>query len=218
MLSGLFVFFNSCFYFSFCLYSPTPGSRQASPTEAVERMGPSQTGLEMMGQHHPHILQQQNPVQNKVPSEDFQSQEAQNMGGMEQPTGVESLQFDYAGNQIQVDSSGTPVGLFDYSSQQQQVCRNKRYICKMCRWAQQCLFLFTCFLLLLLQLFQRSNPLTVQQLTAAQQQQYALAASQQQHLGKPGHSRYSTSQSSAFSVKCPCTALRIVFEMETLFV
>uniref|UniRef100_A0A3Q3B1H2 Pumilio RNA-binding family member 2 n=1 Tax=Kryptolebias marmoratus TaxID=37003 RepID=A0A3Q3B1H2_KRYMA len=132
-------------------FNPTPGSRQASPTEAVERMGPGQTGLEMMGQHHPHILQQQNPAQNKVPTEDFHSQESQNMGGMEQPTGVESLQFDYAGNQIQVDSSGTAVGLFDYNSQQQQ-------------------------------LFQRSNPLTVQQLSAAQQQQYALAAAQQQHL------------------------------------
>uniref|UniRef100_A0AAZ1X5E0 PUM-HD domain-containing protein n=1 Tax=Oreochromis aureus TaxID=47969 RepID=A0AAZ1X5E0_OREAU len=132
-------------------FNPTPGSRQASPTEAVERMGPSQTGLEMMGQHHhPHVLQQQNPSQNKVQAEDFQNQEAQNMGGMEQQAGVESLQFDYAGNQIQVDSSGTPVGLFDYNSQQQ--------------------------------LFQRSNPLTVQQLTAAQQQQYALAAAQQQHL------------------------------------
>lgn len=106
-------------YFGLC--SPTPGSRQASPTEAVERMGPSQTGLEMMGPHHHHVLQQQNPAQNKVQTEDFHSQEAQNMGGMEQPTGVESLQFDYAGNQIQVDSSGTPVGLFDYSSQQQQV-------------------------------------------------------------------------------------------------
>uniref|UniRef100_A0A4W6F5X6 Pumilio RNA binding family member 2 n=1 Tax=Lates calcarifer TaxID=8187 RepID=A0A4W6F5X6_LATCA len=46
-------------------FNPTPGSRQASPTEAVERMGPSQTGLEMMGQHHPHALQQQNPAQNK---------------------------------------------------------------------------------------------------------------------------------------------------------
>uniref|UniRef100_A0A3B4T8F7 Pumilio RNA binding family member 2 n=1 Tax=Seriola dumerili TaxID=41447 RepID=A0A3B4T8F7_SERDU len=131
-------------------FNPTPGSRQASPTEAVERMGPSQTGLEMMGQHHPHGLQQQNPAQNKATAEDFQNQEAQNMGGMEQQAGVESLQFDYAGNQIQVDSSGTPVGLFDYNSQQQ--------------------------------LFQRSNPLTVQQLTAAQQQQYALAAAQQQHL------------------------------------
>lgn len=84
-------------------------------------MGPSQTGLEMMGQHHPHVLQQHNPAQNKAPTEDFQNQEAQNMGGMEQQAGVESLQFDYAGNQIQVDSSGTPVGLFDYSSQQ-QVC------------------------------------------------------------------------------------------------
>uniref|UniRef100_A0A3B5KXH3 Pumilio RNA binding family member 2 n=1 Tax=Xiphophorus couchianus TaxID=32473 RepID=A0A3B5KXH3_9TELE len=131
-------------------FNPTPGSRQSSPTEAVERMGPTQTGLEMMGQHHPHVLQQQNPAQNKIPTEDFQSQEAQNMGGMEHGAGVESLQFDYAGNQIQVDSSGTPMGLFDYSSQQQ--------------------------------LFQRSNPLTVQQLTAAQQQQYALAAAQQQHL------------------------------------
>ncbi|KAM9353986.1 pumilio homolog 2 isoform 9-T10 [Pholidichthys leucotaenia] len=131
-------------------FDPTPGSRQASPTEAVERMVPSQTGLEMMGQHHPHALQQQNPSQSKVPTEDFQSQDAQNMGGMEQQPGMESLQFDYAGNQIQVDSSGTPMGLFDYTSQQQ--------------------------------LFQRSNPLTVQQLTAAQQQQYALAAAQQQHL------------------------------------
>lgn len=81
-------------------------------------MGPIQSGLEMMGQHHPHAFQQHNPAQNKAP-EDFQSQEAQNMGGMEQQAGVESLQFDYAGNQIQVDSSGTPVGLFDYNSQQQ---------------------------------------------------------------------------------------------------
>uniref|UniRef100_A0A3Q3MZX8 Pumilio RNA-binding family member 2 n=1 Tax=Labrus bergylta TaxID=56723 RepID=A0A3Q3MZX8_9LABR len=144
---GLSCHINPCLKGGTC---PTPGSRQASPTEAVERMGPSQTGLEMMGQHHPHALQQHNPAMNKGPTEDFQNQEAQNMGGMEQQAGVESLQFDYAGNQIQVDSSGTPVGLFDYSSQQQ--------------------------------LFQRSNPLTVQQLSAAQQQQYALAAAQQQHL------------------------------------
>lgn len=81
-------------------------------------MGPSQT-LEIMSQHHAHALQQQNSAQNKAPAEDFQNQEAQSMGGMEQQAGVESLQFDYAGNQIQVDSSGTPVGLFDYSSQQQ---------------------------------------------------------------------------------------------------
>uniref|UniRef100_A0A8C1V2Y4 Pumilio RNA-binding family member 2 n=1 Tax=Cyprinus carpio TaxID=7962 RepID=A0A8C1V2Y4_CYPCA len=117
-------------------FNPTPGSRQASPTEAVERLGPSQP---------PH------PVTNKPPAEDFQSQEAQNMASMEHQAGMESLQFDYAGNQIQVDSSGAPVGLFDYNSQQQ--------------------------------LFQRSSHLTVQQLTAAQQQQYALAAAQQQHLG-----------------------------------
>ncbi|KAG1946539.1 pumilio [Pimephales promelas] len=131
-------------------FNPTPGSRQASPTEAVERLGPSQAGLEMMVQHHPHAMQPPN-VSNKPPTEDFQSQEAQNMGGMEQQVGMESLQFDYAGNQIQVDSSGAPVNLFDYNPQQQ--------------------------------LFQRSGHLTVQQLTAAQQQQYALAAAQQQHLG-----------------------------------
>ncbi|XP_057208262.1 pumilio homolog 2 isoform X2 [Triplophysa rosa] len=129
----------------------TPGSRQESPTEAVERLGPSQSGLEMMGQHHPHVLQPPNPMANKPPTEDFQNQEHQSMGGMEQQTGMESLQFDYAGNQIQVDSSDATVGLFDYTSQQQ--------------------------------LFQRSGHLTVQQLTAAQQQQYALAAAQQQHLG-----------------------------------
>ncbi|RXN25664.1 pumilio -like protein [Labeo rohita] len=132
-------------------FNPTPGSRQASPTEAVERLGPSQAGLEMMAQHHPHTLQPPNPVTNKPPTEDFQSQESQSMGAMEHQAGMESLQFDYAGNQIQVDSSGAPVGLFDYNSQQQ--------------------------------LFQRSSHLTVQQLTAAQQQQYALAAAQQQHLG-----------------------------------
>lgn len=89
-------------------------------------MGPSQTGLEMMGQHHAHVLQQQNVAQNKVPGEDFQNQDAQNMG-MEQQASVESLQFDYAGNQIQVDPSGTPVGLFDYSSQP-QVCLSTKHI------------------------------------------------------------------------------------------
>lgn len=40
------------------------------------------------------------------------------------------------------------------------------------------------YIFIFFQLFQRSNPLTVQQLTAAQQQQYALAAAQQQHLGE----------------------------------
>uniref|UniRef100_A0A8C1NJZ4 Pumilio RNA-binding family member 2 n=1 Tax=Cyprinus carpio TaxID=7962 RepID=A0A8C1NJZ4_CYPCA len=100
-------------------FNPTPGSRQASPTEAVERLGPSQAGMEMMAQHHLHTLQPPHPVTNKPPAEDFQSQEAQNMASMEHQAGMESLQFDYAGNQIQVDSSGAPVGLFDYNSQQQ---------------------------------------------------------------------------------------------------
>ncbi|TRY86624.1 hypothetical protein DNTS_018596 [Danionella cerebrum] len=139
-------------------FNPTPGSRQASPTEAVERLGPSQAGLEMMAQHHSHVLQAPNPILNKPPQEDFQSQEAQGMGGMEQQAGMEALQFDYAGNQIPVDSSGAPVNLFDYNSQQQVELE-------------------------LIALFQRSGHLTVQQLNAAQQQQYALAAAQQQHLG-----------------------------------
>uniref|UniRef100_A0AAY4AVX1 PUM-HD domain-containing protein n=1 Tax=Denticeps clupeoides TaxID=299321 RepID=A0AAY4AVX1_9TELE len=101
-------------------FNPTPGSRQASPTEAIERLGPAQTGLEMIGQHHPHVLQPPNMAASKPPSqEDFQSQETQSLGGMEAQAGVESLQFDYAGNQIPVDSSGAPVGLFDYNSGQQ---------------------------------------------------------------------------------------------------
>ncbi|XP_018587075.2 pumilio homolog 2 isoform X2 [Scleropages formosus] len=126
-------------------FNRTPGSRQASPTEVAERIGSSQAGQELMGQH-------QHPGQtiSKAPAEEFQNPEAQGMDGMEQ-VGLESLQFDYAGNQVQMDSSGAPVGLFDYNSQQQ--------------------------------LFQRPNHLTVQQLTAAQQQQYALAAAQQQHIG-----------------------------------
>ncbi|XP_062858038.1 pumilio homolog 2 isoform X2 [Trichomycterus rosablanca] len=132
-------------------FNPTPGSRQESPTEAVERLGPSQSGLEMMGQHHLHALQVATTTPSKPSTEVFQIQEAQSMGGIEQQAGVESLQFEYAGNQIQMDSAGAPLGLFDYNSQQQ--------------------------------LFQRTSHLTVQQLTAAQQQQYALAAAQQQHLG-----------------------------------
>ena len=75
--------------------------------------------------------QQQNAVQNKGPNEDFQGHDGQGMGGMEQQqqqAGVESLQFDYVGNQIQVDSSGTPVGLFDYNSQQQVCLLDRLYI------------------------------------------------------------------------------------------
>ena len=37
---------------------------------------------------------------------------------MEQ-VGLDSLQFDYPGNQVPMDSSGATVGLFDYNSQQQ---------------------------------------------------------------------------------------------------
>ncbi|XP_075564471.1 pumilio homolog 2 isoform X7 [Pelecanus crispus] len=123
-------------------FNRTPGSRQASPTEVAERLGPNPSTAEGLGPLP-------NPTAHKPLVEEFSNPENQNLDAMEQ-VGLDSLQFDYPGNQVQMDSSGATVGLFDYSSQQQ--------------------------------LFQRTNALTVQQLTAAQQQQYALAAAQQPHI------------------------------------
>ncbi|XP_014637708.1 PREDICTED: pumilio homolog 2 isoform X7 [Ceratotherium simum simum] len=123
-------------------FNRTPGSRQASPTEVVERLGPNTNPSEGLGPLP-------NPAANKPLVEEFSNPETQNLDAMEQ-VGLDSLQFDYPGNQVPMDSSGATVGLFDYNSQQQ--------------------------------LFQRTNALTVQQLTAAQQQQYALAAAQQPHI------------------------------------
>ncbi|KAM6323720.1 pumilio homolog 2 isoform 3-T3 [Aegotheles albertisi] len=123
-------------------FNRTPGSRQASPTEVAERLGPNPSTTEGLGPLP-------NPTAHKPLVEEFSNPENQNLDAMEQ-VGLESLQFDYPGNQVQMDSSGATVGLFDYNSQQQ--------------------------------LFQRTNALTVQQLTAAQQQQYALAAAQQPHI------------------------------------
>ncbi|XP_033916161.1 pumilio homolog 2 isoform X7 [Melopsittacus undulatus] len=123
-------------------FNRTPGSRQASPTEVAERLGPNPGTTEGLGPLP-------NPAAHKPLVEEFSNPENQNLDAMEQ-VGLDSLQFDYPGNQVQMDSSGATVGLFDYNSQQQ--------------------------------LFQRTNALTVQQLTAAQQQQYALAAAQQPHI------------------------------------
>ncbi|XP_071457467.1 pumilio homolog 2 isoform X4 [Marmota flaviventris] len=123
-------------------FNRTPGSRQASPTEVVERLGPNTNPPEGLGPLP-------NPTANKPLVEEFSNPETQNLDAMEQ-VGLDSLQFDYPGNQVPMDSSGATVGLFEYNSQQQ--------------------------------LFQRTNALTVQQLTAAQQQQYALAAAQQPHI------------------------------------
>ncbi|KAM4867807.1 pumilio homolog 2 isoform 11-T11 [Thomomys bottae] len=124
-------------------FNRTPGSRQASPTEVVERLGSNTNPPEGLGPLP-------NPAANKPLVEEFSNPETQNLDAMEQ-VGLDPLQFDYPGNQVPMDSSGSTVGLFDYNSQQQ--------------------------------LFQRTNALTVQQLTAAQQQQYALAAAQQPHIG-----------------------------------
>ncbi|XP_064002467.1 pumilio homolog 2 isoform X5 [Pogoniulus pusillus] len=123
-------------------FNRTPGSRQASPTEVAERLGPNPSTTEGLGPLP-------NPTAHKPLVEEFSNPENQSLDAMEQ-VGLDSLQFDYPGNQVQMDSSGATVGLFDYNSQQQ--------------------------------LFQRTNALTVQQLTAAQQQQYALAAAQQPHI------------------------------------
>ncbi|XP_009070277.1 PREDICTED: pumilio homolog 2 isoform X2 [Acanthisitta chloris] len=123
-------------------FNRTPGSRQASPTEVAERLGPNPNTTEGLGPLP-------NATAHKPLVEEFSNPENQNLDAMEQ-VGLDSLQFDYPGNQVQMDSSGATVGLFDYNSQQQ--------------------------------LFQRTNALTVQQLTAAQQQQYALAAAQQPHI------------------------------------
>ncbi|XP_018422406.1 PREDICTED: pumilio homolog 1 isoform X7 [Nanorana parkeri] len=124
-------------------FSRTPGNCQNSVSE-VDLLGPSQNGSEGLAQ-----LTNSNGAK---PVEDFGGMESQSvqLDPMEH-VGMEPLQFDYQGNQVQVDSGATTVGLFDYNSQQQ--------------------------------LFQRQNSLAVQQLTAAQQQQYALAAAHQPHIG-----------------------------------
>lgn len=124
-------------------FSRTPGNCQNSASE-VDLLGPSQNGSEGLAQ-----LTNSNGAK---PVEDFGGMESQSvqLDPMEH-VGMEPLQFDYQGNQVQVDSGATTVGLFDYNSQQQ--------------------------------LFQRPNALAVQQLTAAQQQQYALAAAHQPHIG-----------------------------------
>ncbi|CAH2221788.1 pumilio homolog 1 isoform X1 [Pelobates cultripes] len=124
-------------------FSRTPGNCQNSANE-VDLLGPNQNGSEGQAQ-----LSNSNGTKQV---EDFGGMESQNvqLDHMEH-VGMEPLQFDYQGNQVPVDSGATPVGLFDYNSQQQ--------------------------------LFQRPNALAVQQLTAAQQQQYALAAAHQPHIG-----------------------------------
>ena len=108
-----FTFWHTCYFYSFlfCLHSRTPGSRQASPTEVVERLGPNTNPPEGLGPLP-------NPTANKPLVEEFSNPETQNLDAMEQ-VGLDSLQFDYPGNQVPMDSSGATVGLFDYNSQQQ---------------------------------------------------------------------------------------------------
>uniref|UniRef100_A0A8B9L7Z2 Pumilio homolog 1 n=1 Tax=Astyanax mexicanus TaxID=7994 RepID=A0A8B9L7Z2_ASTMX len=115
-------------------FSRTPGNCPPAGPE-VELGGPEMAG-----------------VAGPKPAEEFPNVEPQNvtLDPMESVS-METLQFDYAGSQLPLDSTAATVGLFDYNSPQQ--------------------------------LFQRPSALAMQQLTAAQQQQYALAAAQQPHIG-----------------------------------
>ncbi|KAM8954163.1 pumilio homolog 2 isoform 2-T2 [Pelodytes ibericus] len=126
-------------------FNRTPGSRQASPTEITERIGQNCVA-EGLGQL-------QNPMSNKPLTDEFASPESQNMDSMEQ-VGLDSLQFDYPGNALQMDSTGASVGLFDYNTQQQlfQQRTNALTVQQLTAAQQQ------------------------------QQQQYALAAAQQSHM------------------------------------
>ncbi|KAG9355561.1 hypothetical protein JZ751_000399, partial [Albula glossodonta] len=124
-------------------FSRTPGNCPL-PGAEVDLLGAGQGPSEGLSQ----LASSNGPK----PVEDFASVESQSvpLDHMES-VGMEPLQFEYPANQMQMDSAGATVGLFDYNSQQQ--------------------------------LFQRPNALAVQPLTAAQQQQYALAAAQQPHIG-----------------------------------
>ncbi|XP_040848830.1 pumilio homolog 2 isoform X19 [Ochotona curzoniae] len=110
-------------------FNRTPGSRQASPTEVVERLGPNTNPPEGLGPIP-------NPTANKPLVEDFTNPEAQNLDAME-PVGLDSLQFDYPGNQVPMDSSGATVGLFDYNSQQQLFQRTSALTVQQLTAAQQ---------------------------------------------------------------------------------
>ncbi|XP_032877410.1 pumilio homolog 2 isoform X5 [Amblyraja radiata] len=93
-----------------------------------------------------------NATANKPPGEEFHNSDTQNLDSIEATVGLDHLQFDYSSNQVSMDSSAAAAAVGLFDYSSQH------------------------------QLFQRQNALTVQQLTAAQQQQYALAASQQQHI------------------------------------
>ncbi|XP_063522893.1 pumilio homolog 1 isoform X34 [Pongo pygmaeus] len=148
-------------------FSRTPGNCQNSANE-VDLLGPNQNGSEGLAQ-----LTSTNGAK---PVEDFSNMESQSvpLDPMEH-VGMEPLQFDYSGTQVPVDSAAATVGLFDYNSQQQLVSSNLlsayNEIHDMEQPANR------------EKLFQRPNALAVQQLTAAQQQQYALAAAHQPHIG-----------------------------------
>ncbi|XP_030102861.1 pumilio homolog 2 isoform X17 [Mus musculus] len=110
-------------------FNRTPGSRQASPTEVVERLGPSTNPPEGLGPLP-------NPTANKPLVEEFSNPETQNLDAMDQ-VGLDSLQFDYPGNQVPMDSSGATVGLFDYNSQQQLFQRTSALTVQQLTAAQQ---------------------------------------------------------------------------------
>ncbi|XP_028653234.2 pumilio homolog 2-like isoform X7 [Erpetoichthys calabaricus] len=110
-------------------FNRLPGSRQGSPTEGTECLGLGQINSDIMTSHT-------NSSGNKHSADEFQNTEAQNVDTIEQ-AGIESLQFDYPGNQMQMDSSGAAMGLFDYNSQQQIFQRQNALTVQQLTAAQQ---------------------------------------------------------------------------------
>ncbi|XP_043923495.1 pumilio homolog 2 isoform X3 [Protopterus annectens] len=107
-------------------FNRTPGSRQSSPTEATERMGPNINNADGLSQQ----------AVSKPQVEEFSNPETQSLDSMEQ-VGLDPLQFDYTGTPVSVDSAGAAVGLFDYNSQQQLFQRPNALTVQQLTTAQQ---------------------------------------------------------------------------------
>lgn len=87
--------------YHYSCFSRTPGNCPAGPEVELG-------GVDMTGGTGPK------------PAEEFSNVEPPNvqLDSMESVS-METLQFDYAGNQLPLDSTAATVGLFDYNSPQQ---------------------------------------------------------------------------------------------------
>ncbi|MGH0172772.1 UNVERIFIED_CONTAM: hypothetical protein FKN15_063560 [Acipenser sinensis] len=95
-----------------------------------------------------------------------------------------TISFAIAFTYLPMDSAtAATVGLFDYNSQQQVRGGDETGVAGALQFTVKIIMHVTKYSTVHTKLFQRPNALAVQQLTAAQQQQYALAAAQQPHIG-----------------------------------